>query len=134
MTLTGPAARQAILVERQRDGKNVGSLPIGDAPDAAKLASSRPEIVEIVDGVTVPKGNGTATITAQFGNQTATAEVTVADQEKPWEWSFRNHVESVFTKIGCNSGACHGAALGKKGFRLTLRGYDPDSDYASITR
>ena len=33
------------------------------------------------------------------------------------------------TKVGCNSGPCHGAAAGKNGFKLTLRGYDPITDY-----
>ncbi len=49
-------------------------------------------------------------------------------------WSFRNHVQSVLTKTGCNMGACHGAAAGKNGFKLSLRGYDPDADWRSITR
>src|SRR5262249_39919111 len=35
---------------------------------------------------------------------------------------------------GCNSGACHGAAGGKNGFRLSLRGYDPEFDFFAITR
>lgn len=48
--------------------------------------------------------------------------------------SFRNHVIPVLTKAGCNSGACHGAASGKNGFSLTLRGYDPAADYDVITR
>ena len=29
---------------------------------------------------------------------------------------------------------CHGAAAGKNGFRLTLRGYDPELDYLILTR
>src|SRR5262249_16752665 len=47
-------------------------------------------------------------------------------------WSFENHVESVLSKQGCNMGICHGAASGKGGFRLTLRAYDPDLDYARL--
>src|SRR5262245_3015755 len=49
-------------------------------------------------------------------------------------WSFRNHVIPVLTKLGCNSGACHGAAAGKAGFKLTLRGYDPELDYNVLSR
>ncbi|MFN8004941.1 MAG: hypothetical protein U0X75_28465, partial [Acidobacteriota bacterium] len=49
-------------------------------------------------------------------------------------WSFRNHVIPVLTRLGCNSGACHGAAAGKGGFKLTLRGYDPEADFAVLTR
>ncbi len=48
--------------------------------------------------------------------------------------SFRNHVIPVLTKMGCNSGACHGALAGKNGFKLTLRGYDPETDYNTLTR
>ncbi len=48
--------------------------------------------------------------------------------------SFRNDVQSVLTKNGCNMGACHGALAGKGGFRLSLKGYDPDADYLSIAR
>ncbi len=48
--------------------------------------------------------------------------------------SFRNQVIPVLTKMGCNQGACHGALAGKNGFRLTLRGYDPDADYDTLTR
>ncbi len=82
----------------------------------------------------LPVGNGTATITAKVDGQTANSRVTVTGQEKPHAWSFRNQVQSVLSKQGCNSGACHGAAAGKNGFRLSLRGYDPEFDYYSITR
>ena len=35
---------------------------------------------------------------------------------------------------GCNQGACHGSPQGKGGFRLSLRGFDPELDYATLTR
>ncbi|MSU35745.1 MAG: DUF1553 domain-containing protein [Pedosphaera sp.] len=47
---------------------------------------------------------------------------------------FRNHVQSVLTKAGCNQGACHGAAAGKNGFILSLRGYNDEADWTAITR
>ncbi len=49
-------------------------------------------------------------------------------------WNFRNHVIPVLTRLGCNSGACHGSSAGKGGFKLTLRGYDPEVDYNTLTR
>ncbi|QEG24651.1 DUF1549 domain-containing protein [Mariniblastus fucicola] len=48
--------------------------------------------------------------------------------------TFRNDVLPVLSKMGCNSGACHGALAGKGGFRLSLHGYDPKSDHFNITR
>lgn len=50
------------------------------------------------------------------------------------EPSFRNHVQSVLTKSGCNMGACHGAAAGKNGLYLSLRGYNDEADWLAITR
>jgi hypothetical protein len=48
--------------------------------------------------------------------------------------SFRNHVQPILAKAGCSSGACHGAAAGQGGFRLSLRGYDDEGDYLALTR
>ena len=48
--------------------------------------------------------------------------------------SFRNQVIPMMTKVGCNSGACHGALAGKGGFKLSLRGYDPATDHFVMTR
>src|SRR5436190_10923995 len=48
--------------------------------------------------------------------------------------SFRNHVIPTLTKIGCNSGACHGALAGKGGMKLSLRGYAPEADHFVLTR
>ena len=48
--------------------------------------------------------------------------------------SFRNDVLPVLSKVGCNSGGCHGALAGKGGFRLSLNAYDPATDHYNITR
>jgi hypothetical protein len=48
--------------------------------------------------------------------------------------SYRNEVVPVLTKAGCNQGACHGKGAGQNGFKLSLRGYDPDADHRGLTR
>jgi hypothetical protein len=48
--------------------------------------------------------------------------------------SFAREVIPVLTKAGCNSGACHGTPTGKNGFRLSLRGYDPQLDLHTLTK
>ncbi len=48
--------------------------------------------------------------------------------------SFRNEVMAVLSRGGCNQGACHGNQNGKNGFKLSLRGEDPDFDLAALTR
>src|SRR5262249_13164270 len=128
--LVGPHARQRFVVERT-DG-NVG---VGDVTGRTVFASDD-ERVAVVDreGLVRPVGDGLATITATVDGRVVRASVSVEDSGRDEAWSFRNHVEAVLTKQGCNSGACHGAAAGKNGFRLTLRGYGPEIDLAAITR
>ncbi|MFK8112894.1 MAG: DUF1553 domain-containing protein [Rubripirellula sp.] len=46
--------------------------------------------------------------------------------------NFDNEIIPVLTKAGCNTGACHGAAIGRGGFRLSLYGGDASADYDSI--
>jgi hypothetical protein len=48
--------------------------------------------------------------------------------------SFRNEVMAVLSRAGCNMGACHGNLNGKGGFKLSLRGQDPDADLSTLTR
>ncbi len=47
---------------------------------------------------------------------------------------FRNDLIPLFTKHGCNAGTCHGAAIGRGGFKLSLYGGDPQSDFEAIAR
>jgi len=127
--LYGPAAQQPLVIERVREG-----LYVGQFVDEVEFHSSDPTVVAIEDGMAIGKGNGEATISVTVGGQTASATVKVSALDQPFTWSFRNHVQSVLAKMGCSSGACHGAAAGKDGFKLSLRGYDPEADFLTLTR
>ena len=45
---------------------------------------------------------------------------------------FTRDVMPVLAGVGCNAGTCHGAAKGKNGFKLSLRGYDAEYDYNAL--
>ena len=47
---------------------------------------------------------------------------------------FTNDLIPVFTKAGCNAASCHGAAIGRGGFKLSLYGGNPAADYEAIVR
>lgn len=133
VTLSGPTARQRLLVQ-QHDGVRF-TRQLADA----ELVSSNEQIVRVQGQTLIPIGNGTATITvqsgpAQSGKPSSSMTVTVQGFEAPRVWSFRNDVQPVLAKAGCNSGACHGALAGKGGFKLSLRGYDSVNDYHTIAR
>src|SRR5579859_718105 len=46
--------------------------------------------------------------------------------------TFLRDVAPILNKASCTSGTCHGAAKGKNGFKLSLRGYDPQFDYEAL--
>jgi hypothetical protein len=127
--LRGPAATSRLIVQLAR-GQETG----GQVTEGITWSSSDPKVAECVNGVVSPRGNGRVTITAEHAGQRASADVVVAEFETPQQWSFRNDVLPVLAKTGCNMGACHGALAGKGGFRLSLRGYDPASDYFTMTQ
>ena len=47
---------------------------------------------------------------------------------------FKNDLIPMFTKLGCNAGKCHGSAIGRGGFKLSLYGGTPKADYDEIVR
>ena len=47
---------------------------------------------------------------------------------------FEADVVPLLTKLGCNSGGCHGKAEGQNGFKLSLLGFEPDQDYEAIVQ
>ena len=47
---------------------------------------------------------------------------------------FDTEVMPVLTRQGCNAGSCHGAAIGRGGFKLSLLGSNPKLDHNAITR
>jgi hypothetical protein len=130
VTLDGPKATQRFILER-KDGTDW----TGDLSAQTRFSVRNPLVAKVeADGTVVPLKNGLTTLVATVCGQETTAEIVVKrfDEEQPW--TFRNHVLPVLTKAGCNSGACHGAAAGKGGMRLTLRGYGPEVDYDVLTR
>jgi hypothetical protein len=48
--------------------------------------------------------------------------------------SFPTEVVPALTKLGCNSGGCHGKAEGQNGFKLSLFGFEPKEDYEAISK
>jgi hypothetical protein len=106
-----------------------------DLRSQARFTSSQPQIAQVDEqGWVHPLASGTAQVSVVVFGQTKTVSVKVDLPALAPPTSFRHEVMPVLTKAGCNLGACHGYSLGKNGFKLSLRGQDPDQDYPSIVR
>lgn len=86
------------------------------------------------EGYVRPAGKGEATVTVEADGLTATARVTVRDDDANRPLHFANDIVPLLTRHGCNAGGCHGKASGQNGFKLSLFGFDPAFDYNAIVK
>ena len=98
------------------------------------VATDPTGIVEIDEGLVVPVADGEVEITAQAAGLTAAVTLKVIDTGHEAAVNFPDRIVPIFTKLGCNSGGCHGKAAGQNGFRLSLLGFEPAEDYEHLIR
>ena len=130
VTLSRVGQTQRLLVVDAR-----GNESWGDLTEKATWTTSDPNVAIVSpEGVLTAIGNGTAEVVGAMAGGQVRAKVQVVGTEKPFTYSFRNHVEPLLFKMGCNTGPCHGSQSGKNGFKLSLRGFDTGWDHQVITR
>ncbi|MBM3966412.1 MAG: DUF1549 domain-containing protein, partial [Planctomycetes bacterium] len=146
MTLTQYQPEQSVSVRGiGDDGSMTRNLATGPNESLSlEWTIADPEIAELVQDPKVGwrvrgKRNGTTLLQVQYLNPDGSylkviATIDCEGIEQSPQWEFVNHVESVLARNGCNMGACHGALAGKGGFRLSLRGYDPQTDHFNLTK
>jgi hypothetical protein len=78
--------------------------------------------------------DGETTIAIRAGGQSVSIPVRVSGAGRDEPVRFTEEVIPILTRAGCNQGACHGAQHGRGGFKLSLRSFDPEFDYAQIVQ
>ncbi|MEW5975813.1 MAG: DUF1553 domain-containing protein [Acidobacteriota bacterium] len=112
-----------------------GQLPDGTVYDLTRQVrySVRDEnIVSINDGLITSRGYGHTWVKASVGHHECRALVVVHESEDKQVLDFASDIAPLFSRVGCNSGNCHGSLNGQAGFKLSLFGYDPGADYEAI--
>ena len=84
-------------------------------------------------GLVRPLSEGKTDLKFEVAGQSVTIPVTASEFASDYQTSFVRDVMPTLSKMGCNAGTCHGAAQGKNGFKLSLRGYDARFDHRSLT-
>jgi hypothetical protein len=102
-----------------------------DLSSEAKITEDSPAIELTADGFVHATAAGEGQIHVSAGGLEASLPVKVLDATAP-TIRFVRDVVPMMSKAGCNAGSCHGSAKGKNGFKLSLRGYDPDYDYDAL--
>ncbi|HEV3437633.1 MAG TPA: DUF1549 and DUF1553 domain-containing protein [Gemmata sp.] len=130
VTLIGSdAASQLIVTATLNDGRLVDltqdvKYSVVDGKSATILSTGR----------VLPRTNGTTEIVATFGDKSVHIPLETKSIGENLPLNFGNQVVPVFTKLGCNSGGCHGKLAGQNGFRLSLLGFEPELDFATLVK
>jgi hypothetical protein len=128
VTLKGPFDYVQLLL--------VGQLESGERIDVTRIAhvSAPSNLVRLTaTGQVRPAADGTGELKCTVSTAAVSVPVKVTGQKDPPQVSFVRDVMPILSKAGCNAGTCHGAAKGKNGFKLSLRGYDPEFDHQALT-
>jgi hypothetical protein len=127
VTLTSARSGQQLIV--------TGRYADGTVRDLTALCDFEACGIRVTEGGWVTgRKNGTFEVDVNAGGKTVTIDVVCKDFDKPQPVSFHNEFIAALNVGGCNQGACHGTPSGKAGFKLSLRGYDPDADFLQLTR
>ncbi len=126
---SGDDTSQVIVTATLADGRLVDlTQDVKYALADAKLAAVTPT------GRVSPLANGTTVLVVDYLGKTAKVPVSAMHVGENLPINFPNQVVPVFTKLGCNSGGCHGKLAGQNGFRLSLLGFEPELDYLTLVK
>jgi hypothetical protein len=114
---------------------NVSGMKTQDLTGDVKYQVADAKVVRVTpEGRILPLANGTTQVTAVYGDKKISVEVKTESCDVNLPINFTNHIVPIFTKLGCNSGGCHGKSGGQNGFALSLLGFVPELDYQSLVK
>ena len=130
ISLKGADARaQLVVTAKLKDGRPMDVTPF------AEFSAADTRIIQIQPGGRiVPLADGQTDIIVRYADRTARAACKVEHTGAPLPINFPNQIVPIFTKLGCNSGGCHGKASGQNGFKLSLLGFEPELDYMTLVK
>ncbi len=130
ITLDGPeASLQVLVTQLAADGART------DRTRQATYAIENAELVSVDNrGMLLPRAEGRTTLLVEYNGAEMRVPVQVTGLQEPRRVSFRGQVIPLLTKAGCNSGGCHGKAEGQNGFKLSVFGFDAESDHAALVK
>ncbi len=135
ITLDRPEASVQFVVRRPDASTAVGESRMRDVTRQSRFRIEPANVATIDDrGLVRPLADGQATLHVEPDGTGVpqTVPITVTGMTAPQPVSFRNEVMPILTKARCNTGGCHGKAEGQNGFKLSIFGFDAQSDFESI--
>lgn len=126
--LAGPDARFSLLVSgRTKDNRTI------DLTHAAKYKSDDEKVVTVDRlGVLRAVADGETRIHVSVAGKELIVPVHTSRTTVAPSYSFVGDIEPMLSRFTCNTSGCHGKAEGQNGFKLSVFGFDPKSDYQAL--
>lgn len=105
-----------------------------DVTRAVKIESADRDIVQVEHGFVTGRREGRTELLIGEGRLARRIPVTVSDFDNYPPVHFVNDIIPLFSKLGCNSGGCHGKQAGQNGFKLSVFGFDPRADHEALVK
>lgn len=130
LSLNGANGRQHLLIhEKLPDGTLV------DLTRTAKYTSLDARIATVsANGLVLGLSDGLTSVRVEARGRTLIIPVQVANATQARSYHFENDIVPLMGRYGCNSSGCHGKAEGQNGFKLSVFGFDPASDYIALLK
>jgi len=128
IVLHGTSPQQILVTCKHRDGRLI------DVTREAEFSVDDAAVASAAGTKLRGTGDGTTVLTARFGGHEARVPVRVKSIADVPPVHFVNDIVPILSKLGCNSGGCHGKASGQNGFKLSVFGFDPEADHAAILK
>ena len=120
--------QQLLVTAMDREGRTV------DATRDAEFLVDDPVIASVSRAKVQAIQDGSTSLLVRFGGREARVTVRVAGSNEIRPVHFANDIVPILSKLGCNSGGCHGKASGQNGFKLSVFGFDPEADRTAILK
>ncbi len=118
-----------LLVSGQQDGEQRDLTPTATykvvSGDACSVSSG---------GLVAGVKDGQSVVEVSIGGSTVKVAVSVKDAAVRPPFNFERDIVPIFSRYGCNASACHAKAEGQNGFKLSVFGFDPKFDHATLAR
>ena len=128
IVLNGKDARQQILVSGSKGGRVV------DLTREAKVTIADGKLAAYENGLVAPLSNGATVLQVSAAGQVAQIPIEIANAQTDSPVDFERDIIPIFSRFGCNAGACHGKARGQNGFQLSLLGFDANFDFDALVK
>ncbi len=128
VVLHGTSRQQLLVTGKDRDGRLI------DVTREAEFSVDDAAIANVASAKVLGTRDGETVLLVRFGGREARVPVRVKRIADVTAVHFVNDLVPILSKLGCNSGGCHGKASGQNGFKLSVFGFDPEADHAAILK